>query len=145
VIKNDRFILRELSAGDDKTMSAFRVNDRLKIMELFEHKYERGAYNPSRIIGLFEDKKLLGCVIPVFEETRGIKISDLSGPFILKAYDTKENRRALISHAIDLALKAGFLPTIAGTPDLNGESAEMGYTLVSKRYAFVRGDSGSGE
>lgn len=144
-VNSSGFVIRELSAGDENAAEAFSKRGIPVVAGVFKQKFKHGNNDTVRLLGMFDGKKLAGCALPTYQQARSIRIRDIGGIFFLPEYDIAANREALWSHAIGDALKAGYLPTDSGTPDHSGESAEMGYTLVSKRYAFIHGDTGSGK
>jgi AraC-like DNA-binding protein len=133
------YVIRELTAGDENAAEAFSKRGIPVVAGVFRQKFKHGNNDTVRLLGMFDGKKLAGCALPAYQQARSIRISDIGGIFCLPEYDTAANREALWSHAIEAALKAGYLPTDSGTEDRSGACEKLGYTPIAKRYCIMRG------
>jgi hypothetical protein len=138
-VSTNCFVIRELTAGDEDAAEAFSKHGIPVVAGVFKQKFRHGNNDTVRMLGMFDGKKLAGCALPIYQQARSIRISDIGGIFFLPEYDTAANREALWSHAIETALNAGYLPTDSGTEDRSGAHEKLGYTMVAKRYTLMRG------
>jgi hypothetical protein len=129
--------VRELTAEDENATEAFSKHGFPVVAGIFKQKFRHGNNDTTRLLGMFNGERLAGCAAITFEQARSIRISDAGSRFFLKEHDTAENRAALRSYAIGLALREGYLPVDGGAPYDNGENERLGYTLISKRYSFL--------
>jgi AraC-like DNA-binding protein len=137
------YYVRELTADDFVAIGRVAPHIDLPIAMVFEQKFVHGNFKDIQLFGLFcNDAELAGVALPSVEQSKYMYSADIGDIAVVPAHDNEGVVAFFWSWVMDAQLKAGALPTNSEAVTDGGltnaaATAQMGYTLVGKRYRFT--------